>query len=139
MSTRRAVPTATFVVALTFLLLQAPVLGHAEREATTTQTPPHTKTKILVRDNYFEPRSVEVVEGRHLGWKWKGENRHNIRFTKVPKGASRKGASTRIEGYWKRKFRKPGTYRYVCKHWAGMRGTVTVRPESKPEPSSTAQ
>ena len=93
-----------------------------------SQAPP-AKTKILVKDNYFEPRSVVVSRGIHVGWKWKGENRHNIRFTKVPRGTSRKGAKTRTEGYWKRTFRKPGTYRYVCKHWAGMRGTVTVRPE----------
>jgi plastocyanin len=93
-----------------------------------SETPP-AKPKILVKDNYFEPRSVVVAEGTHVGWKWKGENRHNIRFTKVPRGTSRKGAKTRTEGYWKRTFRKPGTYRYVCKHWAGMRGTVTVRPE----------
>jgi plastocyanin len=93
-----------------------------------SETPP-AKPKILVKDNYFEPRSVVVAEDTHVGWKWKGENRHNIRFTKVPRGTSRKGAKTRTEGYWKRTFRKPGTYRYVCKHWAGMRGTVTVRPE----------
>jgi plastocyanin len=93
-----------------------------------SETPP-AKPKILVKDNYFEPRSAVVAEDTHVGWKWKGENRHNIRFTKVPRGTSRKGAKTRTEGYWKRTFRKPGTYRYVCKHWAGMRGTVTVRPE----------
>jgi plastocyanin len=93
-----------------------------------SETPP-AKTKILVKDNYFEPRSVVVGADTHVGWKWRGENRHNIRFTKVPRGTSRKGAKTRTAGYWKRTFRKPGTYRYVCKHWAGMRGTVTVRPE----------
>ena len=93
---------------------------------------PPGKTKILVKDHYFEPRAVVVVAAPHVGWKWRGENRHNIRFTKVPRGTSRKGARTRTTGYWKRVFRKPGTYRYVCKHWAGMRGTVTVRPEPEP-------
>ena len=97
-------------------------------DVTVSQAPP-SKTKVLVKDNYFEPRSGVVGEDTHVGWKWRGENRHNIRFTKVPRGTSRKGAKTRTTGYWKRTFRKPGTYRYVCKHWAGMRGTVTVRPE----------
>jgi plastocyanin len=97
---------------------------------------PREKTRVLVKDNYFEPRSIEVVEGRHVGWKWRGENRHSIRFTKVPEGASRKGARSRTEGYWKRTFRRPGLYRYVCRHWAGMRGTVNVRPEPKPKPES---
>ena len=98
-----------------------------------SQTPP-AKTKILVKDNYFEPRSVVVGEDTHVGWKWRGENRHNIRFTKVPQGAPRKGASVRDHGRWKRKFRRPGVYRYVCKVWSGMRGTVTVRPKPEPEP-----
>src|SRR5687768_12408891 len=97
---------------------------------------PREKARVLVKDNYFEPRSIEVAEDRHVGWKWRGENRHSIRFTKVPKGASRKGARSRTEGYWKRTFRRPGLYRYVCRHWAGMRGTVNVRPEPKPKPES---
>jgi plastocyanin len=105
----------------------------ADGDVTASQKPPQ-KTRILVKDNYFEPRSVEVVQGRHVGWKWRGENRHSIRFTKVPNGASRKGAKSRKSGYWGRKFTRPGMYRYVCRHWAGMRGTVNVRPEPKPEP-----
>jgi len=111
----------------------APVAGG---DVAVSEAPP-AKTKVLVKDNYFEPRSVVVTEDTHVGWKWRGQNRHNIRFTKVPRGTSRKGAKTRTEGYWKRTFHKPGTYRYVCKHWAGMRGTVTVRPKPAPEPSKS--
>src|SRR5687767_5019455 len=107
----------------------------ADGDVTVSQAPP--KTKVLVKDNYFEPRSIEVVEDGHVGWKGRGDNRHNIRFTKVPKGASRKGAKSRTEGYWKRAFHRPGLYRYVCRHWAGMRGTVNVRAaEPKGEPES---
>jgi plastocyanin len=117
------------LVAVATLTLGVPaVAAVAGGDASVSQTPPG-KTKILVKDNYFEPRSVVVSADTHVGWKWRGENRHSIRFTKVPRGASRKGAKTRTEGYWKRTFRKPGIYRYVCKHWAGMRGTITVRPE----------
>jgi len=101
----------------------APIAGG---DVKASQTPSPKKVKVLVKDNYFEPRSIVVAEGTRVGWKWRGENRHNIRFTKVPRGTSRKGAKTRTSGYWKRTFRKRGTYRYVCKHWAGMRGTVTV-------------
>jgi plastocyanin len=102
-------------------------------DVTISQAPP-AKVRVLVRDNYFEPRSIEVQEGGHVGWKWRGENRHSIRFTKVPAGASRRGAKSRTEGYWKRSFRRPGVYRYVCRHWAGMRGTITVRSAPEPEP-----
>ena len=100
-------------------------------DATLSQVPP-AKVRVAVHDNYFEPRSTEVLAGGHVGWKWRGENRHNIRFTKVPEGASRKGTKSRTKGYWKRTFRRPGVYRYVCRHWAGMRGTVIVRSEPEP-------
>ena len=90
------------------------------------------KARVLVKDNYFEPRSTEVLEGGQVIWKWRGENRHSIRFTKVPDGASRKGAALRAEGNWKRTFHRPGVYRYVCKVWSGMRGSVTVRAEPEP-------
>ena len=119
--------TATALVAAALgalgIAFGAPIAGG---DVKASQAPSPKKVKVLVKDNYFEPRSVVVAEGPKVVWKWRGENRHNIRFTKVPRGTSRKGAKTRTSGYWKRKFRKRGTYRYVCKHWAGMRGTVTV-------------
>ena len=121
---------------MTFLCLQAPGLGQTHGEATASQAPPPAKTRVLVKDNYFEPRSAEVLEGGKVNWKWSGENRHSIRFTKVPKGVSRKGARSRSEGRWKRSFSRPGVYRYVCRHWAGMRGTLNVRPEPEPSPES---
>ena len=123
--------SAVLVAVATLTLGVTAVAAVAGGDASVSQTPPG-KTKILVKDNYFEPRSVVVSADTHVGWKWRGENRHNIRFTKVPRGTSRKGAKTRTEGYWKRTFRKPGIYRYVCKHWAGMRGTITVRPAPEP-------
>jgi len=97
------------------------------------QEDPPAKAKVLVKDNFFQDRSTHVDEGGRVTWTWRGMNRHNIAFTKVPPGASRKGAKTRTEGHWKRTFGKPGVYRYVCRLWSGMRGTVTVRPKPKPE------
>ena len=65
-----------------------------------------------------------------------GANRHSIRFTKVPDGGIPQGRrGLRTEGKWKRTFRRPGVYRYVCKVWSGMRGSVTVRPEPERPPS----
>ena len=130
MSRWRAVPAASVAV---FLAVGVSAAGRpADQDVTATQAIP-TKARVLVKDNYFEPRSTEVLEGGLVSWKWRGENRHNIRFTKVPAGAARKGASLRTEGRWKRKFRRPGVYRYVCKVWSGMRGSVTVRAEPEPE------
>ncbi|MGH2980227.1 MAG: cupredoxin domain-containing protein [Solirubrobacterales bacterium] len=135
MSARRAAPAAAVAATVTLICLQATGLGLAGERATATQAEPPRKTRVLVKDNYFEPRSVEVVDGRRVFWRWRGENRHNIRFTKIPKGTSRKGARTRVKGHWKRTFRRPGVYRYICRRWAGMRGTVTVL--AKPEPQES--
>lgn len=134
MPARRAAPAAAFAATVTFMCLQAPGLGQTPGEATSSQAPPPAKARVLVKDNYFEPRSTEVLAGGVVYWKWRGENRHSIRFTKVPAGASRKGGKSRSEGHWKRVLHRPGVYRYVCRHWAGMRGTVNVRPEPEPNP-----
>jgi plastocyanin len=87
--------------------------------------------KVWVHDNFFDRRSVEVPQEGKVVWVWKGMNRHNVRFTKVPPGASRRGSKTLYEGRWRRSFKVPGVYRYVCKLYAGMRGTVTVTPPPK--------
>jgi plastocyanin len=107
-------------------LVSVPALG-ADRAA---------DEKIAVKDNFFSARSVTVQEGDTVRWIWRGDNRHNITFKKVPAGASRRGAKTRSEGHWQRKFRVEGQYRYVCTLFTGMRGTVTVEPPA--EPSSNA-
>jgi plastocyanin len=128
-----AVPAAAVAATAALLCLQASGFGQAGGTATASQDGIPRKTRVLVKDNYFEPRSAEVIEGGLVVWKWRGENRHNVRFTKVPEGAHRKGSKTRVEGRWKRTFQRPGVYRYVCRLWAGMRGSVTVRPEPEPE------
>jgi plastocyanin len=87
---------------------------------------------VDVEDNFFDPRSTQVHAGGRVVWRWKGLNRHNVRFTKVPKGASRRGSRTLTEGRFKRRFYVPGVYRYVCTLFAGMRGSVTVVPPAPP-------
>jgi plastocyanin len=95
-----------------------------------------TAKKVWVHDNFFDRRSIRVAPNEKVVWVWKGMNRHNVRFTKVPKGAARGGSKTKSEGRWRRTFKIEGTYRYICKLYTGMRGTVTVRDEP-PEPKSS--
>ena len=128
MTYKKSVPAAALAVIVTFVVLQTTTFGQPG-DATVAQDAPPAKARVLVRDNYFEPRSTEIREGGLVTWRWRGENRHSIRFTKVPAGAVRKGASIRDTGRWKRRFHRPGVYRYVCKVWSGMRGSVTVRPK----------
>ena len=133
MSKTRAFPAASLAVFLALAGAQA--VGAPGGEVSAAQTAP-LKARVVVKDNYFDPRSTEVLEGGQVTWKWRGMNRHSIRFTKVPKGAARKGASIRYEGRWRRKFHRPGVYRYVCKVWSGMRGTITVEPKPEPKPET---
>jgi plastocyanin len=87
--------------------------------------------RVVVMDNFFEPRSISIHKGERVVWVWKGDNSHNITFIKVPKTASRKGADTRRAGRWSRKFRKRGFYKYVCTIHSGQRGTIEVgQPEA---------
>lgn len=107
-------------------------LALAPAGAGTAGTAGSTKPeRVWVHDNFFDRRSIEIPQQGKVVWIWKGMNRHNVRFTKVPSGASRRGSKTLYEGRWRRSFNVPGTYRYVCKLFAGMRGTVTVVPPAK--------
>jgi len=133
---KRRAPAAALVAAIPmFVLLQASGLGQSTTGRAVVGDVVPQNARVLVKDNYFEPRSVEVLEGGVVTWKWRGQNRHNIRFTKVPDGASRKGARTRDQGRWKKTFKREGVYRYVCRLWSGMRGSVSVRATPEPPPS----
>jgi plastocyanin len=83
---------------------------------------------VSVKDNFFSPRSVTVSRGGKVTWRWRGFIDHNVRFRKVPSGASKRGSVTQGDGRFARTFEQRGTYRYVCTiHEAlGMKGTVHV-------------
>jgi plastocyanin len=116
-------------VAIAGALATAPALG-ADRSRAPDE-------RISVKDNFFSSRSVTVQKGDIVRWTWRGDNRHNVTFKKVPADASKHGAKTRSKGRWQRKFRVEGQYRYVCTWYAGMRGTITVEPPAA-EPSGGA-
>jgi plastocyanin len=102
-------------------LVLAPASGGAGAVGASTKS-------VSVRDSVFSPRSVSVSRGGKVVWRWRGELDHNVRFRKVPSGASRRGSATQTSGRFARTFKKRGTYRYVCTiHEAlGMKGTVHV-------------
>ena len=117
------------------MIISVPVIA-----STRGGPPAGTKDKrawVRVMDNFFDPRSVSAVPGAKVTFTWKGSNRHNVRFTKVPKGASRKGSKILRQGRWSRTLKQPGVYRYVCTIFSGMRGTITVKalPVKEPPPA----
>jgi plastocyanin len=82
--------------------------------------------RVSVRDDRFSPSSVRVSRGGKVTWRWRGDNPHNVRFRKVPTGASKRGSDTQTSGRFARTFRKSGRYRYVCTihEDLGMKGSV---------------
>ena len=114
---------------LSILLLGAAVLALVVVAATAGGSPQAASTKrVSVKDNFFSPRSVTIRRGGKVTWIWRGQVDHNVRFRKVPSGASRRGSSTKSSGRFTRSFSKRGRYTYVCTiHSPDMRGSVVVK------------
>src|SRR6185295_9988800 len=89
--------------AFALALVSMPVLAQSGG-VTGAQTANDQHIKVRVMDNFFDPRSTSVAQDGKVTFVWKGTNRHNVRFTKVPKGANRKGSKTKRDGKWSRKF-----------------------------------
>ena len=82
---------------------------------------------VLVHDDHFHPASVTIRRGGTVRWKWAGHHRHDLRFRRSRKGPRIAAGKARLKGTATRRFRRRGTYRYVCTLHHGMRGTVVVR------------
>ena len=85
---------------------------------------------VSIRDDFFRAKRVTIHSGDRVKWTWRNTaGDHNVRFRKVPRGVSKKpGSTTKAGGTFVRKFRKRGTYRYVCTihEDLGMTGSVKV-------------
>lgn len=84
-----------------------------------------TKT-IKVRDDLFSPKTARIAKNTLVTWRWSGENPHNV----VSRGAKRfKSSTLKKSGVHRFRFKKAGTYRYVCTiHESdGMTGRIIVR------------
>jgi plastocyanin len=83
---------------------------------------------IKVGDNFFKPRSKTFNGATSVTWKWTGHRRHNVHFTKAPRGVKKpRGCGARKSGKCTRKLKKKGTYRYVCVFHGSMTGKVRIR------------
>jgi plastocyanin len=110
-----------FLVVLSLAIASAVALGSVRPSADR-----RVDERVFVRDNFFDHRSVTVAKGDTVKWIWRGDNRHNVTFVKVPPKAKKRSSPTRVQGSWKRTFRKVGRYKYVCTLFAGMQGQINV-------------
>jgi plastocyanin len=86
--------------------------------ATTTKT-------VLVKDDFFKPKTLTVSKGSTVKWVWKGKERHNVA---VANGPSNFRFGTRKTGSKSHTFKKRGTYSIVCTiHAPDMHMTIKVK------------
>ena len=112
------------VGALAAVLLASPASGGRGKPQGTASK----RTSVSVKDDFFSPKTKRVSSGTTVTWRWRGSDPHNVRFRKVPSGASKRGSHTQESGRFSRTFSTRGRYRYVCTihEDVGMTGTVRV-------------
>lgn len=100
-----------------------------------------TTTHVDIRNNAFQPSTVEVAANDTVQWTNRDQIAHTVKFIDrdssgdIPPGKSHSDT-----------FATPGTYRYTCEIHPTMTGTVEVRASSptsstttttRPRPTST--
>lgn len=87
---------------------------------------------IDVRDKYFSPDMVSIRTGQSIVWSWNPVNAdaHNVNLVSPPPGVNRLDFSTpnspSVNFEFRRTFREPGTYGFVCSIHHLMTMTVEV-------------
>jgi plastocyanin len=82
---------------------------------------------IAVKDDVFSPRKAKVAKNTLVTWRWAaGSEAHDV----VSRGTKRfKSSKIKSRGVHRYRFKKAGTYKYVCTlhEDRGMTGQITVR------------
>ena len=107
----------------------ATALGGAALADASEQANAAAANRVAVDDYFFKSKSVAVKRGGVVTWIWRGSDDHNVVFTSAPRRVKKpKRCGTRSSGTCSRRFRRRGTYRYVCTlHATSMTGKVRVR------------
>lgn len=92
-----------------------------------------SKTKVVaVADDFFSPGKVSIHKYDRVKWKWTPVfNNHNVTLKSAPKHVRKskfRSQTTSNPDYrFTRKFKKPGTYRFICTiHPTQMKVKVVV-------------
>jgi plastocyanin len=81
---------------------------------TPSPTPSRSKNTVVIEgtsiaDYRFRPRTLRVKRGKRVRWTWNSNAPHNVTFRRL-----RKRSRTASQGSFTLRFRRRGTYRYLC-------------------------
>jgi plastocyanin len=91
-------------------------------------SPQHKTVKLF--DNYYLPLKLKVNKGSTVTWKWPDYaiDVHDVKLKSGPEGVRKFHSEPASSGYrYKRRLRKPGTYKIVCTLHEEMTMTIRVR------------
>ena len=107
------------------------VLGGTGAVAAASPTAQTAKTKkVKVADNFYTPKKLTVAKGTTIKWVWSNRNAdsHDVYLNKKPKGVKHfQSAPAATFFSFKRKLKKPGTYKLLCTFHEGMTMRIDVK------------
>ena len=83
--------------------------------------------EVLVKDDFFKPRSITIKKDRLVTWRWRGENPHNVAIKRAGSSRVVKRSALKTSGRFTYQFRRTGTWKAVCEVHDGMTMKVVVR------------
>lgn len=113
---RRLPPRLLAVTAVVSLAVLGAACGDSDGGTATEDLEPGT---VLVDDNVFRPRTIEVSVGDTVTWQFVGATLHNV----VGDGFR---SENKRSGTFEHTFNSAGSYDYSCTLHPGMNGTVEV-------------
>jgi plastocyanin len=75
---------------------------------------------VKVADDVFRARTVTINKGNTVTWKWVGDHPHNVKFKTFK-------SKVQVNGTFRHRFTRRGTFRYVCTIHTDMKGKVIVQ------------
>ena len=77
---------------------------------------------VEIHDNSFEPNSIHIAPGTTVAWINRSSHDHTVTAADGAWDSGEIGP----DGTYTARFKKPGTYHYVCDLHEGMQGTIVV-------------
>jgi plastocyanin len=115
---RRHIPLALAIAAV------ALPVGVLPPAAADPEAEPSATKRVRVGDYFFRKKSIAIDRGDRVRWVWVGRDLHDVTVTRGPVEFN---SRTKRTGTYTKRFRRRGTYRYICSvHPIDMRAKVVV-------------